>query len=245
MSFIKSKGFKYLKNFIIGVGASVVMIGALGKIKSAPWGDLAITVGLLTEAFLFFMLGILPPEKDYYWEKLYPGLDAYNAKLSPLSDGPIKEDMRPLNAKTVEGSLGGMLSELQTMSKSLSSLKALQEVDFSQTSDQIKSMGNFYDRMNQAIAELGDTVEETKTYKSNLAALNQNITGVNEVYSNVVQSKDSFERLNAAMVQLGDTVEDAVQYKTEISSLNNNLQGLNSVYGNMLSAMGGKGKKKD
>lgn len=66
--FIKSSSFKYLKNFIIGFGASVVMIGALGKIRSYPWGDAAITAGLLTEAFLFLMLGIIPPEKDYYWE---------------------------------------------------------------------------------------------------------------------------------------------------------------------------------
>lgn len=242
MSFIKSKGFKYFKNFVIGVGASIVMIGALGKINSEPWGGTAITIGLMTEAFLFFMLGVIPPEKDYYWEKLYPGLDAYNANITPLSDGPVEDERRPLNAVTVENSLGGMLAELQTMSKSLSSLKALQEVDFSQTSDQIKSMGNFYDRMNQAISELGETVEETKTYKSNLTTLNANITGVNEVYQNVVQSRESFERLNQAMSELGDTVEDAVQYKNEISALNDNLKGLNSVYGNVLSAMTGTAK---
>ena len=68
--FIKSSSFKYLKNFIIGVGASVVMIGALGKIRSYPWGDAAITAGLITEAFLFLMLGVIPPEKDYYWERV-------------------------------------------------------------------------------------------------------------------------------------------------------------------------------
>ena len=50
MSFIKSKGFKYFKNLIIGVGAALVMLGALGKINSYPWGGLAITVGLITEA---------------------------------------------------------------------------------------------------------------------------------------------------------------------------------------------------
>ena len=238
-SIIKSKGFKYFKNLIIGVGAAVVMIGALMKITSHPLGNLMITVGLLTEAGLFFLLGILPPEKDYYWEKLYPGLDKYNAKLSPLTDGPVADTMRPLNANQVENSLGGMLTELQTMSKSLSSLKALQEVDFSQTSDQLKSMGNFYDRMNQAISELGETVEETKVYKNNLTSLNKNIVGVNEVYAGVVQQKAAFERLNLAMVELGDTVDEAKQYKTAMTSLNSNLNSLNSVYGNVLSAMTG------
>ena len=70
MSFYKTSQFKYLKNLIIGVGAAVVMIGALGKINSYSWGGPAITAGLLTEAFLFLMLGLLPPDKDYYWEKL-------------------------------------------------------------------------------------------------------------------------------------------------------------------------------
>ena len=63
-SVIKSSSFKYFKNFVIGVGAAVVMIGALGKIRSFAWGDAMITVGLGTEAFIFLMLGLIPPEKD-------------------------------------------------------------------------------------------------------------------------------------------------------------------------------------
>src|SRR5690606_19280507 len=118
-----------------------------------PWGDLAITAGLVTEAFLFLILGLIPPEKDYYWEKLYPGLEQYNSNIAPLTAGELKNDLRPLDANKVEGQLGGMLTELQIMAKSMSSLKALQEVDFSATQDQIKSMGNFYDRMNQAMKE--------------------------------------------------------------------------------------------
>lgn len=186
MSFIKSKGFKYFKNFTIGVGAAVVMIGALGKINSAPWGGPAITAGLLVEAFLFFMLGILPPEKDYYWEKLYPGLDSYNTNIAPLTAGAQGANLRPLDAAAVEGNLGGMLTELQDMSKSLGSLKALQEVDFSQTKDQLSSMNNFYTRINEATASLSETLEDTKIYKEQIGSLNRNLTSLNGVYGNVL-----------------------------------------------------------
>ena len=137
MAIYKTDWFKYLKNFMIGVGASIVMIGALFKILSMVGGDVMLTAGLVTEAILFLVLGILPPEKDYYWEKLYPGLDDYHARITPLTEGPVKSGPRPLNAEIVEGQLGGMLGELQNMSKSLGSLKALQEVDFSKTGDQI------------------------------------------------------------------------------------------------------------
>ncbi len=239
--FIKSSSFKYLKNFIIGFGASVVMIGALGKIRSYPWGDAAITAGLLTEAFLFLMLGIIPPEKDYYWEKLYPGLEKYNSKIAPISAGELDKDSRPLNGAKVETQLGGMLSELQIMAKSMSSLKALQEVDFSQTSDQIKSMGNFYDRMNQAMQELSHSVEETKAYRTHISALNQNIQGVSQMYQGVLASKDQLAHMNNALTQLASSEGDAKAYTDQMATLNKNLRSLNSVYGNVLSAMtGGK-----
>lgn len=187
MSFIKSKGFKYFKNFIIGVGAAVVMVGALMKITSHPMGNTFITIGLLTEAFLFLMLGLLPPEKDYYWEKLYPGLDAYSSSISPLTaDGGAGS--RPLNADSVENNLGGMLNELQVMSKSMGSLKALQEVDFSETSEQLKTMHNFYTRMTEAMSTLNETVEDTKLYKEQLNSLNKNLGSLNGVYGNVLSA---------------------------------------------------------
>ncbi len=186
MAFHKSQGFKYLKNFIIGVGASVVMIGALMKILSHPLGNTMITAGLLTEAFLFLMLGVLPPEKDYYWEKLYPGLDNYNANITPLTAGPTTKPSRPLDADAVEGRLGGMLDELQGMSKSLGSLKALQEVDFTETQSQMETMNNFYSKMNDAMGVLSETVEDTKIYKEQIGSLNRNLTSLNSVYGNVL-----------------------------------------------------------
>lgn len=189
MSFIKSKGFKYFKNFVIGVGAAVVMVGALMKITSHPLGNIMITVGLLTEAFLFLLLGVLPPEKDYYWEKLYPGIESYNSNITPLTAGPTGASAgRALNADAVEGKLGGMLDELQTMSKSLGSLKALQEVDFSETGEQMKSMHNFYTRLNEAMSTLNETVEDTKVYKDQMTSLNRNLSSLNGVYGNVLSA---------------------------------------------------------
>ena len=186
MSFIKSKGFKYLKNFIIGVGAAVVMIGALFKIMSWEGADIMLIAGLCTEAFLFLLLGILPPEKDYYWEKLYPGLEAYNSQISPLSAGGA--GAKALDATVVEGKLGGMLDELQSMSKSLGSLKALQEVDFSETGEQLKTMNSFYSRMNDAMTALNETVEDTAMYKENMSSLNRNLNSLNSVYGNVLNA---------------------------------------------------------
>jgi hypothetical protein len=189
MSFFKSPSFKYIKNLLIGLGAAVVMIGALGKLNSTPWGGMMITAGLLVEAFLFALLGILGPEKDYYWEKLYPGLDEYSSSIAPLTAGGTNAAApKALNADAVEKNLGGMLSELQSMSKSLGSLKALQEVDFSQTGDQLKTMNNFYTRMNDAMNALNSSVEDTKQYQAQMASLSKNLTSLNGVYGNILSA---------------------------------------------------------
>lgn len=189
MSFVKSSSFKYLKNLVIGLGASVVMIGALGKINSEPWGGTMITVGLLVEAFLFALLGVLGPEKDYYWEKLYPGLEDYSSHITPLTAGPSAgSPSRALNADNVEKNLGGMLNELQSMSKSLGSLKALQEVDFSQTGDQLKAMNNFYTKMNEAMSVMNSSLEDTKQYQAQMASLSKNLSSLNAVYGNVLSA---------------------------------------------------------
>ncbi len=184
MAFYKQKWFKYLKNLVIGVGASVVMMGALGKINSEPWGGPMITAGLTTEAFIFLMLGLLPPDDDYYWDKLYPGLNNYNAQIAPLS----AEGGKVMDVELVQNNIQDMLKEMQTMSRSLASLKALQEVDFSKTKEHLQAMDSFYSKMVTAMKNLSETAEDTKQYKESIAALNRNLASLNSVYGNVLSA---------------------------------------------------------
>lgn len=194
MTFYKKTWFKYFKNFIIGLGASLVMLGALGKINSYPWGGTAITVGLVTEAIIFLFLGVLPPEKDYYWENLYPGLDRPHSNIAPLTNGAAVEQHvngKKLDSEFVEKHLDGMLVELRNMSKSMQSLKALQEVDFSETGEQLKTMNNFYSKLNNAMGQLEGSVEDAKQYKENMAVLNQKLGSLNTVYGNMLNAMNA------------------------------------------------------
>lgn len=188
MSFVKTKGFKYFKNLIIGVGAAIVLLGALFKLESWEGASEMLIIGLSVEACIFLFLGLIGPEPDYYWHKLYPGLDDYHSRISPLTEGPVEGLSRGLNGEIVERQLGGMLTELQGMSKSLSSLKALQEVDFSGTKEQIKTMSNFYTKLNEAMADLGDSLEDTKKYKDQLGNLNKNLGSLNNVYGSMLSA---------------------------------------------------------
>jgi hypothetical protein len=198
MSFFKSKGFKYLKNLIIGVGAAIVLVGALFKIESWPHASELLIAGLLTEAGLFLMLGLLGPDPDVYWDKLYPGISDYNSSnvkpIAAMAGGAAAPETRALDGDVVHNKLGGMLTELQSMSKSLGSLKALQEVDFSGTSDQIKQMSNFYGKMNEAMSHLSDSMEDTKRYKEQMSALNKNLGSLNAVYGGMLSAMSNTGR---------------------------------------------------
>ena len=195
MSFVKTKGFKYLKNLIIGIGAAVVLLGALFKLESWEGASEMLIIGLSVEAFIFLLLGLLGPEPDYYWSKLYPGLDDYGSRIQPLTAGGTNHpEVEPLHGDVIERQLGGMLTELQSMSKSMGALKALQEVDFSSTSEQVKSMTNFYTKMNEAMADMARSADDVKNYKDQLASLNQNLGSLNTVYGNMLVAMSNIGR---------------------------------------------------
>ncbi len=185
MSFVHSYGFKYLKNLIIGIGAALIMVGALFKIESWPYASEFLIAGLLTEAFIFLFLGLIGPEKDYYWEKLYPGLDKVGGDLQHMRGDGANLD---INTERMEGQLEGMLGELKVMSGSMNSLKALQEVDFSGTSEQVKKMSDFYANLNEAMGNINDSIEDTRIYKEQLGALNKNLGSLNSVYGNILSA---------------------------------------------------------
>src|SRR6185295_10503686 len=79
--FFESERGKRIKNLIIGVGASIVLLGALFKLQHWNGAGSMLIIGMSIEAFIFALLGVTPPAKDYYWEKLYPDLD-----LAPGAD---------------------------------------------------------------------------------------------------------------------------------------------------------------
>lgn len=200
MSFIHSSGFAYGKNLIIGLGASVVLVGALFKIQSWPGASEMLTAGLLTEAGLFLMLGLLPPHKDYYWEQLYPGLDVHGAEVDDPNGGGSAKKGTPLDGEALveamngmrtavsplESQQGQMVAELQTMSKTMKSLDIFAGVDFNDVGQLTKDAGKFTAVLNDAIQNVVDSAEDVKIYREELTKLNQNLSSLNGVYGSVL-----------------------------------------------------------
>ena len=61
---VQSSGWKNFIAKLYGLGASVVIIGALFKIQHWPLAGTMLTIGLLTEAVIFFFSAFEPLQKD-------------------------------------------------------------------------------------------------------------------------------------------------------------------------------------
>jgi len=59
---------------IYGIGASVVIVGALFKIEHWTGADQMLIIGLTTEAVIFFLSAFEPKHPETDWSKVYPEL---------------------------------------------------------------------------------------------------------------------------------------------------------------------------
>src|SRR4051794_23797419 len=97
--YFKTKSFKTLKNLLFGIGAAVVIVGAWAKILHLSFANVMLTAGLLTEALIFTISGIVPPEPDYYWEKYYPGVDTYDPDAASAPSAMATGNKKSISAE--------------------------------------------------------------------------------------------------------------------------------------------------
>ena len=95
-------------NFAYGMGAAVVIIGALMKITHTDLdliifeitGNTMLTIGLVTEAIIFAISAFDKPGKEYEWEKAFPELAGGKAKLTSSGGGGVTiEDVQDMIKK--------------------------------------------------------------------------------------------------------------------------------------------------
>jgi len=71
---VQSSGWKNFMAKLYGIGASIVIVGALFKIQHWQGAGLMLTVGLLTEAVIFFFSAFEPLHEEIDWTLVYPEL---------------------------------------------------------------------------------------------------------------------------------------------------------------------------
>jgi len=178
MNFIRSKGFKYLINLLFGVGAAVVMIGALSKlahIEIPPFSSTTwLILGLGTEALLFFVQGLIPPQPDYYWEKLYPGLDGDGTVdgVAPIVSGQSFDASSGITAQLDEVLDNANVNQLsiERLGNNLALLSENIE-KMNEVADLGAANKNFVDQATSATSALHDVEGQMHELKHSVSAL--------------------------------------------------------------------------
>jgi gliding motility-associated protein GldL len=261
-SLFKTKGFKYFKNFVFGVGAAVVIIGALGKLTYKPWASMALTIGLTVEAALFTLSGIIPPEPDYYWEKFYPGISSPEGDPTPIvSSAPSKSsgatatlDKMLDEAKIDQSSINRLGDNLKKLGENVNSLSgvASASVATDEFTKQAKSAAGAlagiapkFTQAAEAMGTLASSTSEMNSFHAQVQNATKNLAALNAVYELELQDTNTHLKamnkfignLSTAMNSLEASMNDTQAYQKNMASLAGNLEKLNTVYGNMLSAM--------
>lgn len=212
----QSKSTKKLFNMAYGLGASVVIIGALFKILHWEFGPLTggllLAVGLITEALIFAISAFEPVDDEYDWSLVYP----------ELAGGQSSRSQDAKDAQEAEGLLSRKLDEL---------LKEA-NVDVELMNSLGDSIRNFEDAA-KGIAPTAEAMESTQRYSDEMATAANQMESLNSLYKVQLESASRQASINE------EVVANAGALKDQMESLASNLSSLNGVYGGMLSAMNG------
>lgn len=267
MKFLHTKKGKIVMNFIYGMGAAVVIVGAWAKILHLPIADIMITVGLLTEAVIFAISAFDPPKEDLDWTLVYPelaGLPGEEGKGSSrggavgnivLKDSVTQElDKMLAEAKIGPELLESLGSSIKRLGDNTNQLADISNASAA-TDEYVKSVSNAsttvaklsdsYVKAAESLTGLSVSNSDGQSYGEQLQRVSKNLSALNNVYELQLQgSHDYLEATSKVYTNiaellntLGASVDDTKRYKTEIAKLGENLGALNTVYGNMLSAM--------
>ncbi|WP_161627167.1 type IX secretion system motor protein PorL/GldL [Flavobacterium subsaxonicum] len=205
---------KKVMNFTYGMGAAVVIIGALFKLMHWPGASAMLIIGLGTEAFIFAISAFEPVDKELDWSLVYPELAGGEAK---------KKDVKKENPTEAQGLLSQKLDTLLKEAK----------IDGELMSSLGNSIKNF-ESAAKGIAPTVDSISSQKKYSEEMSMAAAQMESLNSLYKVQLDSASRNAEANRVIA------ENATKLQAEMTAMTKNIASLNNVYGGMLSAMGNR-----
>ena len=147
----QSKTKKKMFNMAYGLGAAVVILGALFKIAHYPGGTEMLTIGMIVEAAVFALSAFEPVEEDLDWTNVYPELAGGEAKDKEDAKDSQGLLSQKLDAMLQEANLDSeMMSRLST---SISSFAGAAE-GLKPATDSIAASNRYAEQLSVAAIDL-------------------------------------------------------------------------------------------
>ncbi len=259
--------YKTIMPKVYGIGAAVVIIGALFKILHMPGADEMLMIGLSVEAGIFFLSAFEPPHNEVDWSKVYPELaDEYEgpAAAPRISNKPTASLTQQLDVSLEKAKIGPELLDslgkgLNNLAESAKKMNTLSDAavatneyakNVQTASKALTEMNKSYDVAIKAVGSMSEASKDAGEYHSQVQKVTKNLAALNSVYEMELKDADShvknmnkfYESLTGAMNGLSKVGENTTKFTTELGKLTDNLTALNNVYGSMLTAMRGGAK---
>ncbi len=208
-SVFESKKWKKFMGMAYGVGAAIVIVGALFKIMHWKGADAMLIIGMGTEAIIFLISAFEPVHEELDWTLVYPELAGMEGedKGSKKSSGNVSQQLDKMLAEAKIGPelIEGLGSGLRSLSE---------------------NVGN--------MADLSGATVATKEYVENIQKASTSLMGMNSSYSRAVDALNSLAE-NADAFKTSTSQLSGVS--ETLASFDRNVQTLNSIYGGMINAM--------
>lgn len=239
---LESKGYKNFMAKLYGIGASVVMIGALFKLTHVDFFNLGLpnimlTLGLVTEAIIFLFSAFEPLHVEPDWSLVYPELwDLYHGEGTAKAEKP--QGGRTNAARNTNAGSSDVISEkLDEMFEKANINSATME----KLSAGLTKLGENAGK----IADVSEAIAATSNYTK---AMNKASESVMELDMQVAKSANGTATLNDTNKKLNDTMALYIEkvnasatgtenINHQLTDLSKRLTAMNNVYGNMLNAM--------
>lgn len=243
-----SRRTEVIVNVVVCLGATVVLIGAWSKLLHKPWADIMLTVGLLTEAFIFAVYAVLPP--PYSAPPPAAVGEGGNPALKSLDKMLQEADITPTNLQRLSAGFSKLGTTVDKMGEIGDVVKSTGDFSASAKSaaEALGQVKGAMDKTVGAMASFNEASESTRQFHGQVQSLTKNLSSLNAIYELELQDTNNhlkamnkfFGNLTAVSESMGGSIEDAKQAHVQINQLASNLSKLNNVYGNMLSAMQGR-----
>jgi gliding motility-associated protein GldL len=250
---LKSKRWKVLMGFVYGWGASLVLIGALFKLQHWNHSGIMLTIGLMTEAFIFFISAFEPSMEHPDWTRVYPELQDDYDPMKPSEE--IQSDSNSfdslLNSTNITPELltkiGKSLADLSNTASGISDISAATlatDVYVHNLNSASESMITFSEMNNQAndiiynsIGELASSYSNTahkisETGEGMLTKLNDtSIKFTKQIDESGTKLVESYQKLSGSMEKGFKELDmNSSNFGENLQKLNKNIESLNVVY---------------
>ncbi|PID88333.1 MAG: hypothetical protein CSB06_00835 [Bacteroidia bacterium] len=234
-NFTESHKWKVFMKYLYGWGASVVLIGALFKLTHWPGANVMLTVGLVTEAIIFFFSAFEPLHEELDWTLVYPqlaGLDDSNefkTSSTAVSNGTASVDaiekfnnmLDSAGDSNLFEKFGSGMDKLNTQVAQLSDLSdaSLATNDYAENmkgaSRAVSNLIESYNKSSEAVSYSADAVSDAT----------QKVASGGEAFS------DAYQKLTEAMdLDFSSLKSGNMEYNKHIGKLNKNLTALNAIF---------------